>query len=331
MLRQRQLIGCVLAVVMVLAGPLRGDIRAFDRVTFVPHWLPQAQFAGYYVAQDKGFYKKNGLEVTLVTGGPRVSSVHWLEEGKADFVSMWLTKGIQRRSVGVPIINLAQLINQSALMLIAKKSGNIHTPQDMNGRKVGLWGDDFLIQPLAFFEKYNLNVIPVQQNATINLFFQDGIDVTTAMWYNEYHTILNSGFNEDELVTFFFKDHGLNFPEDGIYCREEFYRKNESLCRAFVSATLEGWQYARQQPEEALDIVIGYIKQAKLGYNKAHQRWMLHRMLDLIFSEGKTDRFERLSPEGYQLVAGQMKTAGLIKMVPDYRDFYKPIQTRESK
>ena len=244
-----------LALIM-LAGLVQADAQALAKMTFVPHWLPQAQFAGYYVAREMGFYQKHGIDLTIMTGGPQVSAVQCLEEGKADFASLWLTKGIQRRSIGKPIINLAQLINRSALMLVAKKSSGITTPQDMNGKKIGLWGDDFLIQPQAFFKKYNLKVKTVQQGGTINLFFLDGVDVTIAMWYNEYHTILNSGFNEDELNTFFFSDHGLNFPEDGIYCREDFYLKNEALCRSFVQATLEGWQYAFNHPDQAIETVI---------------------------------------------------------------------------
>jgi NitT/TauT family transport system substrate-binding protein len=305
--------------------------QSLKKVTFVPHWIPQAQFAGYYTALDKGIYKKHGIDLTIITGGPKVSSSTLLKEGKVDFALMWLSNAIQLKSKGAKIVNIAQLVNRSSLMLIAKKSSGISKPEDMNGKKVGIWGGDFQIQPMAFFKKYNLNVKTIMQGNSINLFFFDGIDVTSAMWYNEYHTILNSGINKDELNTFFFSDYGLNFPEEGIYCSEDLFSKDPKLCEAFVSATLEGWQYAFQHPEEAVNIIIKYIKAENQPYNKAHQQWMLARMQDMIFPSKKMDDFEFLSQEGYKLVAEKLFDNGLIKKIPVYNELYKPFKMTKGK
>ena len=193
---------------------------ALKKASFIPQWSPQAQFAGYYVAYEKGFYKKYGVDLTILQGGPNQSPTDFLERRKADFVSLWLSTAMQRRSHGVKLINIGQVMQRSALMLIAKKSSNIKTPQDMNGKKVGIWGADFQIQPRAFFKKYNLHINVIHQSFSVILFLRGGVDVASAMWYNEYHTIINSGLNEDELTTFFFYDYGLNFPEDGIYVLE---------------------------------------------------------------------------------------------------------------
>jgi NitT/TauT family transport system substrate-binding protein len=111
----------------------------------------------------------------------------------------------------------------------------------MNGKKVGLWGPIFQIQPKAFIKKYNLNVKIIRQSFSVNLFLRDGVDVASAMWYNEYHTILNSGLNPDELTTFLFHQHGLNFPEDGIYTMKDTFQRDPDLCKAFVKASIEGW------------------------------------------------------------------------------------------
>jgi len=299
--------------------------QSLKKITFVPHWVPQAQFAGYYVANDLGFYKKKGIDLTIINGGPKVSSSSLLEKGKVDFVLMWLSNAIELRSKKTKIINIAQLVNRSALMLITKKSSGIKTPQDMNGKKVGIWGGDFQIQPIAFFKKYKLDVKTIMQGNSINLFFFDGIDITTAMWYNEYHTIINSGFDKDELNTFFFADYGLNFPEEGIYCSEDFYNNNLEVCKAFVLATLEGWKYSFEHPEEAINIILKHIKEVNLPVNKAHQRWMLDRMRDLIFPSNKMDNFERLSIENYSLVADKLKEGGQITEIPAFNELYKPI------
>ena len=305
--------------------------QQLKKITFVPHWVPQAQFAGFYVANDLGFYKKHGIDLTIITGGPKVSSSTLLEEGKVDFGLMWLSNAVQLKARKARIVNIAQLVNRSALMLVSKKSSGIKTPLDMEGKKIGIWGGDFQIQPMAFFKKYKLNVRTIMQGNSINLFFFDGIDVTTAMWYNEYHTIINSGFNKDELNTFFFSDYGLNFPEEGIYCSEDFYNNNPEICKSFVQATFEGWKYSFEHPEEAVGIILKHIKKANLPVNKAHQQWMLQRMKDLIFPNKKMEQFENLAKENYMLVADKLKEGGLIKEIPAYDKLYKPVDLRGSK
>jgi NitT/TauT family transport system substrate-binding protein len=305
--------------------------QQLKKITFVPHWVPQAQFAGYYVANDLGLYKKYGIDLTIITGGPKVSSSSLLEKNKVDFALMWLSNAIQLKANKAHIVNIAQLVNRSALMLVSKKSSGIKTPQDMNGKKVGIWGGDFQIQPMAFFKKYKLDVKTIMQGNSINLFFFDGIDVTTAMWYNEYHTIINSGFNKDELNTFFFSDYGLNFPEEGIYCSEDFYRNNPETCKSFVQATLEGWKYSFEHPEEAVNIILNHIKEVNLPVNKAHQHWMLDRMKDLIFPSKNMNEFENLSKDNYMLVADKLKEGGLIKEIPAYDVLYKPVILRAVK
>jgi len=321
----------ILFLFTFLISALTVSPQSLKKVTFVPHWVPQAQFAGYYVALDKGIYKKHGIDLTIITGGPKVSSSSMLKEGKVDFALLWLSNAIQLKARGAEIVNIAQLVNKSALMLIAKKSSGISKPEDMNGKKVGIWGGDFQIQPLAFFKKHNLNVISIMQGNSINLFFFGGIDVTTAMWYNEYHTIINSGLNKEELNTFFFSDYGLNFPEEGIYCSEKLLKEDPALCKAFTAATLEGWQYAFNHSNEALEIILKYIKGTNLPYNKAHQQWMLDRMKDLIFPSGKMENFEYLTLENYKLVSEKLFDNNLINKTPEYKELYKPFSTAKAK
>lgn len=301
--------------------------KELKKITFALHWIPQAQFAGYYVARDKGIYKKYGIEVEIIPANPRIPSSTLLEHGKVDFASMWLTNALQLNDRDVKIVNIAQVINRSALMLVAKKSSGIFTPKDMEGKKVGIWGGDYQIQPDAFFKKFKLNVKVIPQGNSINLFHQDGIQVTSAMWYNEYHTIINSGLNEDELVKFFFADYGLNFPEEGIYCSQELMENDYELCRNFVLASFEGWKLAFQNPEETLDIMIENLKELKYPANRAHESWMLNRMRDLIMPDENMQNFGKLSPDDFKFVCKTLTEYGTLKSCPDYNLFYKPIRS----
>ena len=278
---------------------------------------------GYYLAQAHGIYKKHGIDLDIITGGPERPSSDFLKNRKADFATLWLSTALTMRDQGVRLVNIAQTMQRSALMLVAKRTSRINRPEDMQGKKVGLWGPIFQVQPKAFFKKYLLNVKTVRQSFSVNLFLRDGVDVASAMWYNEYHTILNSGLNPEELTTFFFHQYGLNFPEDGIYTLESTYRKDPALCKAFVKASLEGWRYAFEQTEEALDIVMKNLKKAYVPATRVHQRWMLARMKDLMSAEGAKIPLGKLSSEDYTRVAGGLKENELIHEIPEFTVFYR--------
>ncbi len=311
----------LLVIFHLMISPCTGE--NLRKVTFIPHWQPQAQFAGYYVAYEKGIYKKYGIDLTILKGGPNSSPAEFLEKGQADFITMWLSTAIQKRSQGLELVNIGQIVQRSALMLVAKKIKGIHRPRDIDGKKVGLWGAEYQIQPKAFFKKYNLKVKIIPQSLSVSLFLRDGVDVASAMWYNEYHSILNSGIDPEELTTFFFYDYGLNFPEDGIYTLEKNFKKDPSLSCAFVKASVEGWRYAFAHPDEALDIVLKYMSIAKIPANRMHQKWMLERMKDLICARGSKMPIGTLLKSDFLRVEKEMKENGFIKGPPEFESFYK--------
>jgi NitT/TauT family transport system substrate-binding protein len=291
------------------------------KATLIPLWSPQAQFAGYYVALDKGIFARHGIDLKILKAGPGHSPAQSLKDGTADFAVLWLTTALQHRSAGTKFVNLAQIIQKSSLMLISKKSSGIRTIADMNGKKVGMWGGDLSIPPRALFNKYGIKVREMPQTHTVNLFLRGGIDVTSAMWYNEYHTIINSGVDPEELNVFSLNEQGMNFPEDGIYALETTIHNDPALAKAFVAASLEGWRYAFAHPEEALDIVIKYMREAQLPANRIHQKWMLDRMRDLIIPGTRQEMPGILKIQDYEAVGHAMIKGGLIRSYPPYTAF----------
>jgi NitT/TauT family transport system substrate-binding protein len=313
----------ILVLILVCLPCGASGQSGLKKATFVPHWVPQAQFAGYYVAQERGFYKKEGIDLAIIAGGPHSPPLDFLKEGKADLATLWLSTGIQARAQGVRLVNIAQILQKSALMLVAKKANGISVVQDLDGRKVGLWEPIFQIQPGALFRMYRLNVKVIPQSTSVDLFLRNGVDAASAMWYNEYHTILNFGVNPEELTPFFFHEHGLNFPEDGIYVMEKTLQRDPELCLAFVKASIEGWQYAFAHPEETLDVVMRNLKREHIPATRVHQKWMLARMKDLILSEGLSTPMGRLVQEDYDRVARGLQSNGLIERILPFHEFYK--------
>lgn len=311
----------LLLLITLLALPAAAAVPALKKASLIPLWSPQAQFAGYYVALDQGIYARHGIDLTILNGGPDHSPLQALLNGEADFAVFWLTTALQQQAAGTKLVNVAQIVQQSSMMLIAKKSAGISTPAAMAGKKVGLWGGDLTLPAQAFFKKYHLRVKTIPQSYTVNLFLRGGIDVTSAMWYNEYHTILNAGLNPEELNLFFLKDYGINFPEDGLYTLAKNYHHDPDLAKAFAAASLAGWQYAFAHPDEALDIVLRAMKEARVPANRAHQRWMLERMRDLILPQERSGEMGQLKSSDYESVGEELRSNGVIEIVPDFDVF----------
>ncbi len=320
---------CALVLAFIASALLPASTLAADesqtssRVTFLPHWIPQAQFAGYYMAAERGFYRQQGLEVVLLDGGPRKNVGRMLASGEATFASHFLSAGIKLREEGIPLVHLAQITQRSALMLVAHKSHGIHSLKDLDGKKVSLW-TDFTAQPNALFRKYNLNVRTIPQSPTINLFMRGAVDAASAMWYNEYHLFLNSGLNEDEVTVFFYDQHDLNFPEDCLLCLGDTWQTRPEDCRRFVAGTLAGWQYVLNHREETLALVMKRVEAARTGSNRSHQRWMLDRMCELIQPIKPGVALGELPREAYEAVARELKNCGQVQSAPPFGEFHVP-------
>jgi len=297
------------------------DTPALKTATLMPLWTPQAQFAGYYVALEKGIYARHGIDLKILKAGPGFSPVASLEQGEADFAVLWLTTALQHNASGMELVHLSQTIQRSSLMLIARKNVGIHSIEDMQDKKVGLWGGDLSLPVYALFSARGIRFREIRQSQTVNLFLRGGVDVASAMWYNEYHTMLNSGLNEDELELFFMDREGMHFPEDGIYTMKRTLERDPALASAFVDASVEGWQYAFDHPEEALDIVIKRMREARLPANRVHQRWMLKRIQDLMQPTAGNSGAGRLDASTFEDVQATMKRMGQVKQPVRYEDF----------
>lgn len=292
-------------------------------VSFCPQYIPQAQFAGYYMAKEKGFYEEKGLDVNIDTYQSTGYVTEGLNTGELDFGTYFLSSAITEKSLDVDIVNIGQTSKQSSMMLIAKKSSGISKLEDIKNKKIGVWTNDFNVLYRAFNNKYNLNAKIIPVFSGIQLFLNDGVDMMAAMQFNEYHTLINSGYNKDELVTFYLKDYSFDVPEDGIYCLKETWKNQPKICGKFVEASMEGWYYAFNNPEETIDIVINYMESAHIPANRAHQKWMLSTMQKLIFPQNNMKMSTKLSKQDFIKTRELLKNNGYLKNSVKFENFYK--------
>jgi NitT/TauT family transport system substrate-binding protein len=308
----------VLALAPAAASP------AAEKVSVQLIWVHQAQFAGVYLAQDLGLFRQAGLEVEILPGGPGVEPLHRLLHGDADFALAWLSGGLQLRSQGYPVVHLAQVVQRSALLLVSLKGRDITRPADLAGRKVGLWGGHFNLQPRALFAREGISVQEIPQNASMSPLLRRAVDAAAAMRYNEYHQLIQAGLDPEEIQVLDLARLGLNFPEDGIYTLAQTWESRPGVCRRFVRAVLEGWRQSTLQPELALAAVMERVDAARLASNPAHQRWMLDTMHQLVTHRVGPGGLGRLSAQDLALVNRVLVEQGLMDLPVDPVGFVVP-------
>ncbi len=299
-------------------------------IRFAPQWFPQAQFAGYYAAQDQGFYKEAGLDVQIIHPTDDESSMDMLVSGKADIISSFLMDGLTSKlSKEIPLVNVAQLSQHSTLMFVTKASIGIDKLTELDGKKVAIWSSGFDKLPRALVEDQGVEVEFIPIYNSINLFLEGGVDAMTVMYYNEYDQIINSGVNKDELNTFFFSGYeGFDIPEDGLYCLQATLDKDKDAVKKFINASLKGWKYADENREYALDLVVQKMNRARLANNRAHQRWMLDKVIEQLAPKDKEVEKGHLLEADFQralnIIQSEARSGAEMQSLP-YDSFYKPL------
>jgi NitT/TauT family transport system substrate-binding protein len=239
--------------------------QAADEVTLQLKWVTQAQFAGYYVAKDKGFYEEEGLEVEIKAGGPDISPPQVIAGGGADVILDWMPSALASREKGLPLVNIAQPFKSSGMMLTCRKDTGITSPEDFRGKTLGVWffGNEYPF--LSWMSQLGIpteggddGVTVLKQGFNVDPILQKQADCVSTMTYNEYWQIIDAGLTPDDLVVFKYEDQGVSTLEDGMYVMEENLDDPAFVDKMvrFVRASMKGWKYAEDNVEEAADIVL---------------------------------------------------------------------------
>lgn len=281
-----------------------GGAQAADKLTLQLKWVTQAQFAGYYVAAAKGFYKEAGLDVTIKAGGPDINPSQVIAAGGADVVVDWLPSALATREKGVPLVNIAQFFQKSAMMLTCRKDSGIASPADFKGKTLGVWfaGNEYPF--LAWMAKLNLStsganpdVKILKQGFNVDPLLQKQAPCISTTTYNEYQQVLESGMPESELVNFRYQDIGVATLEDGLYTLEKSLADPamvDKLAR-LVKAVAKGWEYAAKNPDEAVKIVLD--NDTTGAQTEDHQTRMIKEAVKLL--EGSKKSIGYLDPADF--------------------------------
>ncbi len=288
----RKLISAGLAI-----GLTAGAAQAADQVRLQLQWVTQGQFAGYYVALDKGYYAEEDLDVTILPGGPDIAPPQVLAGGGADVMLNWMPSALSARENGLPVVNIAQPFKTSGLMLTCWKDTGITSPEDFKGRTIGVWffGNEYPF--LSWMSQEGIStaggddgVTVLKQGFNVDPLLQRQADCISTMTYNEYWQVIDAGVPPEELVTFKYEDQGVATLEDGMYVLEDNLKDPifvDKMAR-FVRASMKGWEYALAHPEESAELILKYDETGAQTYE--HQVRMVGEVAKLTEgSDGSLD------------------------------------------
>ena len=298
--------------VLAISATAASVAQAADKLALQLQWVTQAQFAGYYVALDKGYYKDENLDVTIKPGGPDIAPPQVLAGGGADLMLNWMPSALAAREKGLPLVNIAQPFKSSGLQLTCRKETGITSPEDFRGKTIGVWffGNEYPF--LSWMSQLGIptdggdnGVTVLKQGFNVDPLLQKQADCISTMTYNEYWQVIDAGISPDDLVGFKYQDQGVSTLEDGIYVLEDRLADaafQDQLVR-FVRASMKGWKWAEENPDAAADIVLD--NDASGAQTEKHQRRMMGEIAKLTAGSNGS-----LDPDDYERTVATLMKGG---------------------
>ncbi len=305
----KKLISTTMGLAMSLAA---GSALAADDLTLQLKWVTQAQFAGYYVAKEKGYYDEVDLNVTIKPGGPDIAPAQVIAGGGADVIVDWMPSALASREKGVPLVNIAQPFKKSGMMLTCLKETGIESPEDFPGRTLGVWffGNEYPF--LSWMSQLGIptdgsdgGVTVLKQGFNVDPLLQKQADCISTMTYNEYWQVIDAGIASEDLITFKYEDQGVATLEDGLYVMEADLddEAKVDMFKRFVEASMKGWKYAEENPDEAAEIVLEFDETG--AQTEKHQKRMMGEIAKLTAgSDGSLD------PADYERTVNSLLSGG---------------------
>ena len=308
----------ILAAILMVWGCVAQTAQAQDEtIVFTPQWTAQAQFAGYYVAEAKGFYREAGVKVKIEHPSTTQPAMARMRKNQCQATTLQLCQAMEIVDEGIPLVNILQTSMNNAMVIVSAKNQD---PLTQKGARVGIWSVGFGQLAICMSIKDHLNYEWVRFAQNINLFVAGALDATLAMSYNEYYQLVQAGIEMTDKNVYRFCDHGYNVQEDGVYMERSYYLKHKDQAHRFAQASKKGWKWAAQHPEETLDIVMQYVNKNGIATNRVIQRLMLKEVLRLQVDRESKKREFRLRPDMVQRASTLMLENQMLSRDITYKE-----------
>ena len=305
----------LLLLILVTLATAQQASAQDESIVFTPQWTAQAQFAGYYVAEAKGFYQEAGVKVRIEHPSITQPSMSRLLNNECQATTLQLCQAMEVVDGGNPLVNILQTSMNNAMVIVSARDKN---PLTQKGARVGIWSVGFGQLAICMSIKDHLNYQWVRFAQNVNLFVAGALDATLAMSYNEYYQLVQAGIKMSDKNVYRFCDHGYNVQEDGVYVTRDYYEKHKDQARRFAQASKKGWEWAAAHPEETLDIVMQYVEKNHIATNRVLQRLMLKEVLRLQVDRESKKREFRLRPDMVKQASQLMVENKMLKREVTY-------------
>lgn len=309
-----------LSLILLLVFCTCSYCLALEKIVYCPHWLSQAQFAGFYVAQELGFYEQEGLDVEIRTHNVDIGQTQNFSDPSVDLCTLFLDQAIYYNNHEQEIVNIAQFSQHSSLVIVTHPT--IKKLEKLHNKKIAIWHDHLGIQINALFKNRGITIQEwVKCQSGLNYFQIGAVSAMLTTCYNELFQVNNCGLTQNEFNQFWIKDAGFDFPEEGLYCLKKNYKPSY---KRFVKASIKGWQYCRKNPQKALKIVYKKMYENRQNIRPKHQEWMLKHILQLQQTNilnSKSSIPYTLNEKQYEQLSLLMLHTGTIDSIVPYKNF----------
>jgi NitT/TauT family transport system substrate-binding protein len=304
----------LLATLMLILPPTVSRAEDFVLTTA---WIAQSQFAGYYIAKEKGFYSEVGLNVIIQHPSLTSSAFNRLKTEQCDAAMFSMMSAMDFISQGIPLVNIFQDSMNSSNILVSRWDTD---PLKMKGKKVAIFNSDPNYLTFIMSKKEGMNYEWIRFTSNINLFLSGAVDATMVVSYNEYYQLIQAGYKLSEENLYRFSDHEYNIQENGVYVKREYFKNHRETCRKFAQASRKGWEWAAAHQKEALDIVMKYVRRYNTPTNHVMQRLMLEEILRLQINHDTKQREFRVRQDMVEKASRLMVEAGMLRRPVTYKE-----------
>ena len=304
----------LLATLMLILPPTVSRAEDFVLTTA---WIAQSQFAGYYIAKEKGFYREVGLNVIIQHPSLTSSAFNRLKTEQCDAAMFSMMSAMDFISQGIPLVNIFQDSMNSSNILVSRWDTD---PLKMKGKKVAIFNSDPNYLTFIMSKKEGMNYEWIRFTSNINLFLSGAVDATMVVSYNEYYQLIQAGYKLSEENLYRFSDHEYNIQENGVYVKREYFKNHRETCRKFAQASRKGWEWAAAHQKEALDIVMKYVRRYNTPTNHVMQRLMLEEILRLQINHETKQREFRVRQDMVEKASRLMVEAGMLRRPVTYKE-----------
>jgi NitT/TauT family transport system substrate-binding protein len=316
-MRKLFLLLALMTVALFAKSEENGGKSQAEPLVFVPQWSAQAQFAGYYVAEVKGFYREAGVNVKIVHPSTTQPAMSRMLNNECQATTLQLCQAMELVDEGIPLVNILQTSMNNAMVIVSARGKD---PLTQRGERVGIWSVGFGQLAICMSIKEGLDYEWVRFAQNVNLFLAGALDATLAMSYNEYYQLVQAGIQMMDKNVYRFCDHGYNVQEDGVYMRRDYYQRHREEARRFAEASRKGWEWAVAHPDETLDIVMDYVNKEHIATNRVMQKLMLVEVLRLQVDRESGMREFRLRPDMVSRASHLMHENGMLEREVTYEE-----------